>query len=93
MTNIAININDDTIPGATRLGRSDNSAATMARLRFERTGERTSPFRSRPERETYIEVETWVVDGHEMKRRRDVHVWAGQYSFGCWTLCSASGSV
>ena len=64
----------------------NTSARSLARLRFERTGERTSPYLSLPERETYKAFErAWTVDGRTVIRSREVSRWGGEYSFDEWS--------
>jgi len=65
--------------------RWDNSAASMARRRFEKTGERTNPYRSLPERESYTYIETReYTDGSKHSFKREVSRWGGSYSLGDW---------
>ena len=64
-----------------RVRRTDTSAATLARQRFEATGERTSPYRALPEREDYEGVEQYLLaDGTGVERRRSEGRWAGTYA-------------
>jgi hypothetical protein len=64
---------------------TDTSLATLARQRFLQTGERTSPYLCRPERETYTETETYErEDGTQYSRTRTVSRWGGSYSEGEW---------
>lgn len=69
------------------LSYDDTSAATRARKHFEATGERTSCYRTHPERETYMVTETYErADGTRYMRRQQVSRWGGVVSEGPWTV-------
>lgn len=77
------------LANATLIARWDTSAASLARARFERTGERTSPYTAFPERETYEEVEVYDVDGVRAERRRTCARWGGVWAApGPWSALS-----
>ena len=76
-----------TLPeGAESVRIFDTSAATMARRRFDATGEKTSPWLAYPERESFETVQIVRVGGRLMSRSRDEYRWAGQYApSGVWS--------
>jgi hypothetical protein len=60
----------------------DDSAKSLALDLFKRTGQRTSPWRLYPERETYTE---WRKSSDGSCDKRTVSTWAGQVVTGEWT--------
>lgn len=68
------------------IDRTNTSAATMAAKRHARTGIRTSPYRTHPERETYLEIEIYErADGTRYKRTREISRWGASYDAGAWS--------
>lgn len=77
----------------TLISFSGGSAAECARRRYEATGERTSPYRAYPERETYSDV--WVyqrADGTRYAKRTEVSRWADTIATGATTLTELSSA-
>lgn len=73
--------------GAMMINCGDTSAASVARRLFRETGRKTSPYASRPERESYTEWEDYAVPGVEqvMRRTRTTHRWGAVCSSGDWS--------
>ncbi len=69
----------------TVIKRWNESARSIARRRFERTGKRTSPYVSLPERETYRAFERGVRAGEAVVRSCTVSRWGGERSLGEWS--------
>ena len=77
---------DPQAPTDTFIKFFDTSRASLARSRFERTGERTSPYLSRPERESYTEYKLFErQDGSRYTYQRDASRWNGMRNNGEWT--------
>ena len=79
-------------PNDKQIGYIDYSAASVARRRFERTGQRTSPYLSRPEREEYEAVTTYQrPDGSRYTVTETVYRWNGAYSISRGVVAEATG--
>ena len=76
-----------TLPeGAEPVRIFDTSAASMAKRRFDATGEKTSAWLTYPERESFETIQIVRVGGRLMSRSRDEYRWAGQYApSGAWS--------